>query len=68
MVEGGLPPTAYRLGWRWANDSQVEERAWRSVGCRVEVASLDHQRVHFALGEAGGARAARRAAARDAGA
>ena len=67
MVKGGLPPTAYKLRQWWANDSKVEARAWRSAGWHVEHVSLDRHRVRFAIGEVGGTRAARKAAARDGG-
>ena len=54
LVDGGLPPTAYRLRqWR-AIDSKVEARAWRSAGGHVESVSLDNQRVRFALGSLAG--------------
>lgn len=64
MVDGGLPPTAYKLRQWWANDSKVEARAWRSAGWHVESVSLEKERVRFAPGKVGGTRAARIAAER----
>jgi hypothetical protein len=63
-VVGGLPPTAWRARTWWANNSQVQARAWRAAGWHVAGVDFGERTVRFARGARGGTYAARRAAER----
>ena len=49
---GGLPPSASSRTW-WANNSQVQARAWRTAGWHVERVDLNGGRVRFERGRVG---------------
>lgn len=56
---GGLPPSALRNRTWWANNSQVQARAWRAAGWHVDRVDMSAGKVWFAVGEVGGSYAAR---------